>query len=105
MLRAVDAGRNCWADPGIAEVITRDATFAALLTFALMLWRMKLEMMALHLSFTLGAGIIKCVSCRLQMFVSCTATAYHPLLFTTVAALEKDTRDTKPLTTLTFALA
>ena len=38
VLRAIDAGQNCLADPGIAEVSTRDATFAALLAFTHASW-------------------------------------------------------------------
>ena len=53
------------ADRHTARVYTRDATSAALLTFPLTLWRMKFELMALHLSFTPGTGIIKYFSYRL----------------------------------------
>lgn len=50
MLRAVDAGRNCLVDPGIVKVITRDATFAALLAFTHVSWLVTIEMTAPYVS-------------------------------------------------------
>ncbi len=98
MTTRAPCNQKCLADPGIAEVSTRDATFAALLAFTHASWWVSVWMIAPYLSFTPWTGFF-------GEFDS--AAAYQPMLCTIDAGQYSAgayTRDATFAALLTFAL-